>query len=285
MASMSETVESGLTRGRDGRRGVDQQDSPYAGTDSPVQICLLGSFRVLMAGRPVALRGGGKAEALLCALALRWWQPVPRDVLLSRLWPDSDGPLAGQSLSTLVYRLRRLLGGAIGGRSPVVHTSAGYRLNTGAGIAVDVARFDDLADAGDRLAGQRDGDGAATCWARAVALYTGDLSVSTDVHAVVERERLRARYLALLMRLADHEYRRGDYLACLERALQVLASDPCREGAHRLAIRCYMQQGERAQALRQYLLCRDVLRQEFDTSPEPATTALFDQVRNDPLSV
>jgi hypothetical protein len=50
-------------------------------------------------------------------------------------------------------------------------------------------------------------------------------------------------------------------------------------------MRCCVRSGERAQALRQYRLCVDILRSEFDALPEPATVALFDQVRRDPGSV
>jgi hypothetical protein len=50
-------------------------------------------------------------------------------------------------------------------------------------------------------------------------------------------------------------------------------------------MRCHVRRGERAQALRQYRLCESVLRSEFETDPEPATKALFEQIRLDPDSV
>ena len=122
-------------------------------------------------------------------------------------------------------------------------------------------------------------------YARAADLYRGDLQSGTDVHAVIERERLRAGFLTLLARLADASFEAGDYGACLDYALRLLAGDPCREDAHRLVMRCYVRRGERAQALRQYRLCEDVLRMEFDITPEPATRLLFDQARTDPASI
>ncbi|NTU64270.1 MAG: alpha/beta hydrolase, partial [Chloroflexi bacterium] len=68
-------------------------------------------------------------------------------------------------------------------------------------------------------------------------------------------------------------------------ASRLLTVDPCREDAHRLAMRCYARRGERAQALRQYQVCETVLRSEFDAVPEPATRQLFDQIRLSPASV
>ena len=64
--------------------------------------------------------------------------------------------------------------------------------------------------------------------------------------------------------------------------MQLLACDPYREDAHRVLMRVHVQRGERAQALRQYRVCEQLLRQEFDAPPEAATTALFDRIRCDP---
>ena len=48
---------------------------------------------------------------------------------------------------------------------------------------------------GDRQARSGDRAAAAAAYAAALRLYRGDLSVETDVHTLVERERLRALYL------------------------------------------------------------------------------------------
>jgi DNA-binding SARP family transcriptional activator len=91
--------------------------------------------------------------------------------------------------------------------------------------------------------------------------------------------------MELLARLGDYHFAQGDPSTTLSHALQVLKADPCREDAHRLAMRCYVRLGQRAQALRQYRVCQTAVRGEFDTEPEPVTTLLFEQVRVDPQSV
>jgi DNA-binding SARP family transcriptional activator len=253
--------------------------------ERPVMVCLLGGFRLLRAGCTVPVRVGSKAEALLSHLALRHDAAVPRAALLDALWPEADGALAGQSLSTLIYSLHKLVGGALAEAPLVTHDDGGYRLNGAAGVAVDIVCFDELLARADvqRRAGQP-GE-ADALYARALALYRGDLQSGPDVHAIIERERLRAHFLNALARLADAALEAGDYGACLAHALRLLASEPCREDAHRLAMRCYVRRGERAQALRQYRLCEQVLRLEFDIAPELATRALFEQARTDPASV
>ena len=100
--------------------------------------------------------------------------------------------------------------------------------------------------------------------------------------ALVERERLRARYLLVLSRLADWQFSMVDYEGALELALDLLNHDPCREDAHRIAMRCFVRLGARSQAMRQYRTCRDVLAMEFDAVPERATESLYDLIRLDP---
>ena len=252
-----------------------------------ILICLLGDFRVLRTGQHIALRGGGKAENLLCKIALRPDQWVSRDALLLSLWPDVDAAQASQSLSTLLYKLNRLLSKVSGIQTAVLHNDGYYRLNAAAGVVVDTELLDNLADAGEEQERAGNLAAAVATYTDAVQLYRGDLCIcaGSDTYATVERERLRARYLTLLTYLADYHYRQDDYTTCLHYARRLVTNDPCREDAHRLIMRCYVRRGERAQAFRQYQLCQNVLRTLFDAVPEAATTALFDQVRLNPESI
>ncbi len=251
----------------------------------PIFICLLGRFRVLKAGQIMTVCAAGKAESLLCCLALRSGYAAPRDFLLDTLWPNSELTLAGQSLSSLVHRMHTLLGDGIGGAAPVVCANGHYLLNVEAGIGVDVACFETLATAGEQHAHGNDRSAAAAAYERALSLYRGDLCIASDAHAVIESERLRAIYLSILARLADYYYDQRDYAACLTHAQRLLSNDSCREEAHRMVMRCYVRRGERAQAFRQFRLCEKILRAEFDAAPEPATQSLFNQTRLDPASI
>ena len=254
-------------------------------TDWPLFICLLGGFRLLRAGQPVPRVHGGKAETLLALLALRYDTRVPRETLLALLWPDADPMLAHQSLNSLVYSVRKQLGDALERASPIRYLDGSYWLNREAGVGVDLACYVALVAQGDRQSRAGDLAEAMQTYGRALALYRGDLWSGPDLQATIERERLRASCLTLLARLADYAYACGEYCTCLEYAGRLLALDPCREDAHRLMMRCEVHLGERAQALRQYHVCADVLRAEFGAAPEPATVALYEQVRLDPASV
>jgi DNA-binding SARP family transcriptional activator len=252
------------------------------GTDWPVLVCLLGDFELLKRGRPVALRGGGKAEELLCTLALRRGYFARNDVLRDALWPRHESSLAGQSLNSLIYNLHKLLGDAIDGAAPILNDHGYCHLNTEAGVRVDIGCFDALVREGNQEHRAGNLPAAVACYRRATGLYRADLCAGLDVQHVIERERLRGEYLWLLAYLAEYHHREGQYDICLHDVVELLTYDPCREDAHRLLMRCYARLGQRTQALRQYRLCEKILRAEFDARPEAATTELFDQLRLQP---
>ena len=248
----------------------------------PIFICLFGGFALLQEGRGVAVACRGKAEVLLTTLALRRDQGVSRDTLLAVLWPNHTPDLANQSLNSLVYSLRKQFSAKLGGAALVQHNEGHYGLNLAAGVGIDLAWFEALVRQGNALAHTGNLPAAVAAYHEAVALYRGDLWGGTDVYAAVERERLRAAFLTVLAWLADYYYAASDYAACLDHARRLLAHDPCREDAHRLLMRCYVRHGQRAQALRQYHFCVEILRAEFDTLPEAGTTALYERIRSDP---
>ncbi len=250
----------------------------------PILICLLGEFRIVKGGRPVALRGA-KSQAFLSHLGRRPDYGVSRDAVLETLWPESDVTLACQSLNSLVYSLHKLLGDAIAGAPPVLQDDGRYYLNVDAGVAVDITRFDALVRDGDQHSRAGRTVAAVGAYKEAAGMYRGELCGGSDIYATLERERLRTLHLKVLAHLADHYYAYGDHAACLEYALRILGSDPCREDAHRVVMRCHMRLGERSQALRQFRICEAALRREFDALPEAATVALFDRVRRAPDSI
>lgn len=252
------------------------------GNGHPVCLCLLGTFRLLRRGELVAVRSGGKTQALLACLGMATRQGVPRETLLRRLWPESEVSLASNALNSVVHALRRSLSGALEGASPVVHASGYYRLNQEAGVAVDVDHFRRLAAQSEWHARAGNPRVSAELAEQAVQLYRGDLNHARTAQAIFERDRLRAICLGLFMRLADLAFERGDFETCASYALRLLAYDPCREDAHRMVMRCHVRRGERTQALRHYQSVQAILRTEFAAEPEPATTALYEQVRLHP---
>lgn len=257
----------------------------WPGVQPPVLIALLGTFRLTLQGDLAPISSGSKAETLLSHLALARPRRVPRLDLLEHIWPDCESALAGQSLNSLTYRLNKLASKFLDGAELVTHEDGYYCLNTHSGVGVDIDCFDTLSNTGKRLL--RSGDestGLAYC-EQALALYRGDLCGDSSISTVIERERLRTAFLDLLACLADYHYVRQNLSATMEYIHRLLIHDPCREDAHRQAMRCYVHMGLRAQALRQFHICCRALQAEFNARPEPATVDLYDRIRLDPASL
>lgn len=216
--------------------------APSAGSCSddaswPVMICMLGNFRLLVFGELVSIRAGGKSEALLSLLALQSGRRIAREHLVQVLWPESDPALGLRSLNTLVYRLHKLLDPPLHGAPAILHEDGYYRLNVEVGIGVDVTCFNLLVTEGDQQLRTGNATAALAAYQQAARLYRDDLRLATGEYTVMERERLRARYLTLLAEVAELLYRADDYATALEYLWRLLMRDSCREDAHRLVMR------------------------------------------------
>jgi DNA-binding SARP family transcriptional activator len=77
-------------------------------------------------------------------------------------------------------------------------------------------------------------------------------------------------------RLADMFIERRDYSAAIVLCQKALVLDRCDEGAHRRLMLCYIAQGQRHLALRQFRACADALRADFGLAPSEETVALKD---------
>ena len=247
-----------------------------------VFVCLLGGFRLLKAGVPLRVPAGGKVEQVLGHLAMHPRNGLTREELLERVWPTSDVALSGQSLNTLAHWLKRQLSDALAGDAPIVRRAGRCTLNTGSSLKVDLLEFDAAMDRASKQSTAGEHEAAIRSYETALSLYVGDLWVGSDIRQLLERERLRAACLTARARLGDHYFEAARYNLSINQAYELLAVDPFREDAHRMAMRCYVRSDQRAQALRQYRTCRELLKAEFDAVPEPATDALYDLVRWNP---
>lgn len=262
--------------------------APSSPTSVPLLVALLGQTRLMATHRTLPVPGRGKSDALLLGLALFQRGAVAREQLLEQLWPGQSTTLAGQALNSLTSELNKFCRKHFACDPLILHEQGYYRFNYEAGVNTDLEQFYTLAALGQQQLQAGDSvEGVAHC-NQALALYRGDLpcgdlSGDFSIAALLTREQLRATLLDLLAALANYYYASEEARQALPYLQQLLARDPCREDAHRLVMRCYLGLGQRTQALRQYQLCTQLLALEFGAQPEPATVALFDQMRTNAL--
>ena len=218
-------------------------------TDSLSSLRLLGGFELFSAGKPVVL--SASAQRLLAFLALRE-RPLRRTYVAGMLWLDYPEERAAASLRSALWRLHTC--------GVELVQACGPLLSLDPGVVVDLREAERTA--------HRVLDRTNTDLELDVSKLGGDLLPGWyDDWVVFERERfrqLRLRALdALCGRLADA----GLLDAALEIGLAAVADDPLRESSHRAVVRVHLADGNIAEAIRQYRLCRRLLHEQLGVEP------------------
>lgn len=264
-----EAIESRFPRAAEGiRRDVAARQSaadvlpPVAAP--AVTIRCLGDLVVQVAGEPPAAWPRKKAKALLGWLILRP-EGVGREELADRLFPELGFEEGQHQLDNLLSSLRKILEPELGRRQKSRYLTVQekrIRLERD-GLAIDWVEFEAAYRARD--------------FARAMALYRGELLAEPLMRDWFELERHRASAMAveMLTELAEAAIA-GEHFdqarACWERLLTL---DPTHEEAHRQLMRLYARFGQPQLVARQYQALEKVLRQELDEAPSPETRALL----------
>jgi DNA-binding SARP family transcriptional activator len=202
------------------------------------------------------------AQRLLAFVALHE-RPLPRSFVAGSLWLDSSEERANANLRSALWRLHR--------SGQRVVECDGQRLALGRTVIVDLREADALA--------HRVLSGDAGLEIEPSALGGELLPGWYDDWILFERERFRQLRLRALDALCDRltEARRFD--AALEAGLAAVAGEPLRESSHRAVIRAHLADGNAAEAIRQYRLCRRLLKDQLGLEPSDQTDGLFRSVQ------
>lgn len=223
-------------------------------------------------GATAVAPGQRKALALLAYLSRRDGGSAPRETLTALLWGDSGAAQARASLRQALSALRRALGEDAAG---VVMADAGEVALAKDRYWCDADAFEALAQSTDPATMLR---ADALCRAAFLEGFP-PVSPEFDRWADTERSVLRARHLALLLRLCDAHETRGETDAAIVVAMRLLQADPLQEHVHRRLIRAFMRQKRFDAALRQFDHIRTLLADELGVQPEPPTLELMREVR------
>ncbi|MGH8077454.1 MAG: AfsR/SARP family transcriptional regulator [Lysobacter sp.] len=223
----------------------------------------------------------GRCASLLAYLALGHGRYFSRSELLGSLWPEHSSSSTAGSFNTALWRLRRLIE-----RPPLKHGDlivcdrrGAIGLNGPAGVWLDVDEFERLIAPGLAKAPELLSDGDIEGLRQGVRLYKSDILLDiTEDWALREREKHRRNYLNALGRLMQLATIQRDYTNGIRHAQAILDSDALREDVHRQLMQLFMLSGQRAQALRQFEHCRELLRRELAIQPMRETLALYQQI-------
>lgn len=259
--------------------------------DAPLKIALFGSLTVQIGDRtlPDSVWRSRQEQRLLAILAATRGRVIAAGRLCEWLWPDSDSASASVNLRSAISNLRRVLEPEAdrASRRYILTRSGGYAWNRESGAWIDVDEFLTLTEplAGGQATGSMQ-QGEADL-ERAIALYRGDFLEDEQelAWAAMERERLRARYLDALRRVAEIKLDRGDPMTAAALAGRGIAIAPLAEPLWRILMLAQARSGDTAGALQSYERYRHLLDHELGAAPSPQTQALHMAIlRGDPGS-
>lgn len=245
------------------------------------RIWLFGSMAIAADGMPDAAQGiSGRCAHLLAYLALGQGRHFSRSELQENLWPDRGAGTSCGSFNTALWRLRRMIE-----KPPLRHGDlllcdrrGAIGLNPGA-VWLDVEEFERLIQPGLSRLPERLSDADIQGLRDGVAMYKSDILLDvTDDWALRQREKHRRHYLNALGRLMQLATIRREYAQAVAHAQAILDNDALREDVHRELMELFVLNGQRAQALRQFELCRELLRRELAIQPMRETLAVYQRI-------
>jgi DNA-binding SARP family transcriptional activator len=203
---------------------------------TPIQVSLLGSYRIEVGGQEI--RSGLRAKAReLLAFYLLHPEGTTLDAATEALWPEADAGRGSEWFWTALGNLRSLLRNATGQRELKVIERYGDQYRIEPLFDVDLWRLQKALV----RAGMNSADAAwATALQEAADLYRGDLLADADWAWVqVPRDDLRRRAVDVLVSLAASRQVGGDVRGALGALQQAVQVDPLAEQLYRRIMRLY----------------------------------------------
>ena len=233
-----------------------------------LRLRLLGGFELRGPGDKALKITARKTRALFAFLALQNGTRQSRERLAALLWDDADAELARSSLRQALTALRRALPEK---QRAVLEADAQQVALNPAQLHVDVLRLRALL-AESTMASLK---GARVIAAETLLEGFDARSGAFEEWIAAERRNLRRDLAAGAAKLARLCRDAADADGEIDALNWLLALEPLHEAAHRELMETFARVGRHAEALRQYQLCRTLLRRELDLAPEPATEALY----------
>jgi len=257
---------------------MDEARNSVSDGSSLVRVSLLGGFRV-------ARNGGEQAEpdwprrsakTLTKLLAAHPLHALHREQIIDVLWPEVDAESALNSFGKALHAAKRALEPSLERRQDSSYLRLAdsiLTLNTRL-VVIDADEFEGLAGVAMR-------SGEVSAYQAALAAYYGELLPEDryEPWCAERRSALAELHIRLLLGLAEVYERRGACNEAADRLREAIREDPTREAAHRQLMRLYARMGTPDQSVRQFHVCREVLRRELDLAPQAETVTLYQALK------
>jgi DNA-binding SARP family transcriptional activator len=239
---------------------------PAAGAATgALALSLLGGFELHGNGRTVRLPLSAQRVVAFLAMHTR---PLARVFVAGNLWIDATEERAAAALRTALWRI-----------GP---EAAGILCCDAHSLALDPRVDVDLNATSRRARELLGGTARAELAPRDLELLrdAGDLLPDWyEDWVLIERERFRQLRLHALEALCRRLTANGRHADAVDAGIAAIAAEPLRESAHRALVSAHVAEGNAGEAMRQYEVCRDLLRRELGVRPSAALERLLATIR------
>lgn len=221
---------------------------------------------------------GRQGRVAFVFLAINRHRSVHREELMGAVWPDDAPAQTDAALDAILSKLRSMLKGA-----GLVPPSAGIDVSSGSiALQLPSSAWIDIEAAGnalDEAEGALRRNDIANAWSLAnVAVVISRRPFLPDAEAPwieSQRNALRTLQMRALQCLVMVSANNAEPLLAIQHAAEMVEVDPFKETAYQLLMKMHAAAGDRAEALRVYAKCRELLRDELGVSPSPQTEAVY----------
>ncbi len=255
-------------------------DRAGAAHASGLAIYCFGTFRVYCNDVLIDRWESARGRTIFKYLVARRATAVPKEVLADMFWPDSEPELARRSLHQAIYCLRQTFKRFAPDIQVIRFSSDRYQINPEMAIWVDSEAFcHEIEQAHAHYAAGRI-EQAMQAYAIAVDLYHAPFLAEDRYEEWTDEPRRanQAMYLEALHRLARHHVERGEHPAAILLCQRALVEESCDEESHQMLMACYMVQGLRHLAVRQFQICANALKTELGLTPSEELEAFYRRV-------
>lgn len=253
-----------------------------------LSISFLGSLEINLDNVPITNFAYDKVWALLVYLVVESHQVHHRESLANLLWSDFPQDRARSNLRQTLATLKQILGDREAKKPFLSATRQTIQFNADSLYQSDLSLFSaHLERVAWPLADQLNLADIVQL-EQALICYKGEFLASVvlpmeelfEEWVMLTRTKLHQQAITICNSLVTHYEQQQKWNQTLQYAHRSLELEPCNELMHQAIMRASTFCGQRSAAVKQYQTCCQILERQLAVTPDPATTALYEQIQN-----
>ena len=276
LLALNEGVEADYVKRLIVERDIFPEKPPLETQNWPwrVKIYTLGRFQIIKDEKPVKFnkKAPRKMIDLLKLVIVLGGKSVPESKILDILWQDADGDAAHASFTTILKRLRLLLGSddAIMLRNGSLTLNPRY-------CWVDVAAFEHLIHLAEARSDAALDDESIGYLKEALGLFQSGYNIDFEDNpwSLIFYERLKSMFVRAVVRLGSHFEKTGNNKEAIECYKKGIENEPLSEKLYQSLMVCLHRHGHKGEALALYKRMTKIFSEVLGIEPSARTKQIY----------